>query len=82
MLSQHQRHRYLEYHDFGDGFIRFTIRSNVEFMVDTEAKVNPLIEALESAGFPVGGTGPTVISPLAVVTTHSWVHVLNRIRAT
>ena len=47
-----------------DGYMRFTTRNNIEFMVDSEDKVKPLIEDLESrkfAGgsfkFPVGGTG-------------------------
>ena len=46
--------------DFADGFVRFTSRSNIEFMVDAEAKVAPLIETLTEEGFPVGGTGNSV----------------------
>src|SRR5512140_3787911 len=34
---------------YADGFMRFTIRSNVEFMVGDEAKVKPLIAALGGA---------------------------------
>ena len=40
---------------YADGHVRFTIRSNIEYMVDEEAKVDPLIEALEKEGFVVGG---------------------------
>src|SRR6056297_2643329 len=28
---------------FGDGYVRFTLRSNIEYMVTDEAKVQPLI---------------------------------------
>jgi sulfite reductase beta subunit len=45
---------------FGEGFCRFTIRSNVEIPVSSEAKVAPLITELEKSGFPVGGTGNSV----------------------
>jgi len=45
---------------YADGHVRFTIRSNIEFMVADESRVAPLIEALVSSGFPVGGTGNSV----------------------
>ncbi|HET9577486.1 MAG TPA: dissimilatory-type sulfite reductase subunit beta, partial [Usitatibacter sp.] len=35
---------------YADGYMRFTIRSNVEFMVGDEAKVAPLIGALNAKG--------------------------------
>ncbi|MCN4143547.1 MAG: dissimilatory-type sulfite reductase subunit beta [Thiohalomonas sp.] len=57
--------------DLGDGFIRFTIRSNLEYMVDSEAKVAPMIEAIEKAGLIVGGTGPTITAPSH---TQGWLH--------
>ncbi len=41
---------------YGEGYVRFTIRSNIEYMVSDEAKVEPLIKALTDAGFVVGGT--------------------------
>src|SRR4030067_1457686 len=47
---------------YADGYVRFTIRSNIEFMVSEEKKVAPLIEGLTKAGFPVGGTGNSVTS--------------------
>ncbi len=43
--------------EYAEGHVRFTIRSNIEFMVSSEAKVAPLIEQLGKGGFPVGGTG-------------------------
>ena len=41
---------------FADGYVRFTIRSNIEYMIDQESKVGPLIVELEKNGFVVGGT--------------------------
>jgi len=50
-----------------DGYLRFTTRNNIEFMVDSREKVKPLLEDLKqrkfAAGsnkFPVGGTGAGV----------------------
>ena len=45
---------------YADGFMRFTTRSNAEFMVTSSDKTGPLIEDLNTAGFPVGGTGNSV----------------------
>ena len=47
---------------YADGHVRFTIRSNIEYMVSDAGRVAPLIEALTSNGFPVGGTGNSVSS--------------------
>jgi len=33
--------------EFADGYVRFTIRSNIEFYVDTEAKLQPLVDTLK-----------------------------------
>jgi len=61
-----------------DGYVRFTTRNNIEFMVDSEDKVKPLVQDLESrkfAGgsykFPVGGTGAGITN---IVHTQGWVH--------
>jgi sulfite reductase beta subunit len=61
-----------------DGYLRFTTRNNIEFMVDSEDKVAPLKQDLESrkfAGgsfkFPVGGTGAGVTN---IVHTQGWIH--------
>ena len=56
-----------------DGFLRFTTRNNVEFMVDDKAKVQPLLDDLASRGnkFPVGGTGAGITN---IVHTQGWVH--------
>jgi sulfite reductase beta subunit len=57
--------------DFADGFVRFTSRSNIEFMVDAETKVAPLIDKLTEEGFPVGGTGNSVSM---IAHTQGWLH--------
>ena len=56
-----------------DGYLRFTTRNNVEFMVDAKAKVQPLLDDLKKRGnkFPVGGTGACVTN---IVHTQGWVH--------
>jgi len=56
-----------------DGFMRFTTRNNIEFMVDSKEKVQPLLDTLASMGnrYPVGGTGAGVTN---IVHTQGWVH--------
>ena len=61
-----------------DGYLRFTTRNNIEFMVDSKDKVEPLKQDLLSrkypAGsykFPVGGTGAGVTN---IVHTQGWIH--------
>jgi len=56
---------------FGEGFVRFTTRSNMEISVTEESKVQPLIDALEKGGFPIGGTGNSVS---LVSHTQGWLH--------
>ncbi len=61
-----------------DGYMRFTTRNNIEFMVDSKDKVDALKKDLESrkfdAGsykFPIGGTGAGITN---IVHTQGWVH--------
>ena len=61
-----------------DGYVRWTTRNNIEFMVDEESKVEPLVQDLESRKFdggsykfPVGGTGAGVTN---IVHTQGWIH--------
>jgi len=61
-----------------DGYLRFTTRNNVEFMVDKKEKVQPLVDDLESRKqpggcykFPVGGTGAGITN---IVHTQGWIH--------
>ncbi len=54
-----------------DGYLRFTSRNNVEFLLTDEKKIDPLINALINLGYPVGGTGNSISNP---VHTQGWVH--------
>ena len=60
------------------GYLRFTTRNNIEFMVDDESKLPALEQDLASrkfAGgsykFPIGGTGAGVTN---IVHTQGWIH--------
>ena len=57
--------------EFAEGHVRFTTRSNIEFMVSSEDKVEPLIKKLQDEGFPVGGTGNSVS---VISHTQGWLH--------
>ena len=57
--------------EMADGHVRFTTRSNVEFMVSDETRVDPLIEKLEADGYPVGGTGNSISM---ISHTQGWLH--------
>ena len=56
-----------------EGFLRFTTRNNIEFMVDDKAKKDALMADLKTRGnkFPIGGTGAGVTN---IVHTQGWVH--------
>ena len=56
---------------FAEGYVRFTIRSNIEFMLSSADKVQPLIDALMAKGFPIGGTGNSVSM---ISHTQGWLH--------
>ncbi|MFZ0133350.1 MAG: dissimilatory-type sulfite reductase subunit beta [Desulfobacterales bacterium] len=60
------------------GYVRWTTRNNIEFMVDDQSKVDALVKDLESRKFnggsfkfPVGGTGTSITN---IVHTQGWVH--------
>ncbi len=54
------------------GFLRFTSRANVEFLVARQEDVEPLIkEVHDKLGFPIGGTGHGVSN---IVHTQGWMH--------
>jgi len=57
--------------EFCDGYLRYTSRNNVEFLVTDESKVEPLIERLAAEGFPIGGMGNSISNP---VHTQGWIH--------
>lgn len=56
---------------YADGHVRFTMRSNIEYMVSDGGKVDALIKALEDAGFVVGGTGNSIAM---ISHTQGWLH--------
>jgi len=60
------------------GYVRWTTRNNIEFMVDSKDKVQPLVDDLQSRKFdggsykfPVGGTGAGITN---IVHTQGWIH--------
>jgi sulfite reductase beta subunit len=57
--------------EFCGGYLRFTSRNNVEFLLTDAAKIEPLIKRLQAEGFPVGGIGPAISN---CVHTQGWVH--------
>ncbi len=56
---------------YGEGYVRFTTRSNIEFMVSTFDKVPALVAGLQAEGFPVGGTGNSISM---ISHTQGWLH--------
>ena len=53
------------------GYLRFTSRNNIEFLLDNPDNIEPLRKELADAGYPVGGTGHTISN---VVHTQGWIH--------
>lgn len=56
---------------FCDGFLRFTSRNNIEFLLTDQGKIAGLKDACKKMGIPIGGTGHSVTS---IVHTQGWVH--------
>ncbi|NIP41364.1 MAG: dissimilatory-type sulfite reductase subunit beta [candidate division Zixibacteria bacterium] len=54
-----------------DGYLRFTSRNNVEFLLTDESNIDPLVKDLEELGHPVGGLGKSISN---IVHTQGWVH--------
>jgi len=56
-----------------NGYVRFTTRNNIEFLLDDKSKLEELVNDLESRGnrFPIGGTGAGVSN---IVHTQGWIH--------
>ncbi len=54
-----------------DGYLRFTSRNNVEFLLADASNIDPLIGELSTLGFPVGGTNNAIST---IVHTQGWVH--------
>jgi sulfite reductase beta subunit len=54
-----------------DGYLRFTSRNNIEFLLTDSANIDPLIKDLDEIGHPVGGMGNAISN---IVHTQGWVH--------
>ncbi|MBI5057969.1 MAG: dissimilatory-type sulfite reductase subunit beta [Nitrospirae bacterium] len=54
-----------------DGYLRFTTRNNVEFLVSDQSKLDPLVADLKARKYAIGGIGPRISN---IVHTQGWVH--------
>jgi len=54
-----------------DGYLRFTSRNNVEFLLTKEENIDPLIRDIQALGHLVGGIGRAISN---IVHTQGWVH--------
>jgi sulfite reductase beta subunit len=54
-----------------DGYLRFTSRHNVEFLLTKEENIDPLIKEVNALGHPVGGIQNSIS---AIVHTQGWIH--------
>jgi sulfite reductase beta subunit len=54
-----------------DGYLRFTSRNNVEFLLTDESNIDPLIAELQELGNIVGGIGNKISN---IVHTQGWIH--------
>jgi len=54
-----------------DGYLRFTSRNNVEFLLTDQANIDPLIADLNKIGHLVGGIGNAISN---IVHTQGWIH--------
>jgi sulfite reductase beta subunit len=57
--------------NYCDGYMRFTSRHNLEFLLTDESQIDPLIDDLVKIGHPVGGIGNAISS---IVHTQGWIH--------
>jgi len=53
------------------GYLRFTSRNNVEFLLTDSSKIDPLVNDVKALGHPVGGIGNSISN---IVHTQGWVH--------
>ncbi|MFC2035545.1 dissimilatory-type sulfite reductase subunit beta [Chloroflexota bacterium] len=54
-----------------DGYLRFTSRNNIEFLLANKANIDPLVEDLRAMGLPIGGTGKSISN---MIHTQGWIH--------
>ncbi len=53
------------------GYLRFTTRNNIEFLVSDEKNLEPLQKELKERGYMIGGIGSRISN---VVHTQGWIH--------
>ncbi|NCO66221.1 MAG: dissimilatory-type sulfite reductase subunit beta [Candidatus Aquicultor secundus] len=56
---------------YADGYLRFTSRNNIEFLLANKDNIDPLIKDINAAGTLVGGTNNAISN---VIHTQGWVH--------
>lgn len=56
---------------YSEGYLRFTSRNNVEFLLGNKDNIDPLIKELNEMGTLVGGTNNSISN---IVHTQGWVH--------
>ncbi len=54
-----------------DGYLRFTSRNNIEFLLADKDKIDPLVKDLAAMGFPIGGINNSISN---IVHTQGWIH--------
>ncbi len=68
-------HRLRQFADLADkycgGYLRFTSRHNVEFLLTDPAKIEPLVNEVRALGYPVGGIANSISN---IVHTQGWIH--------
>jgi len=57
--------------EYSGGYLRFTSRNNLEFLLDDPARIEPLKQELIALGYPVGGTNNAISN---IVHTQGWIH--------
>ena len=72
LLSVHTIRQFADLADkYCGGYLRFTSRNNVEFLLTEPGNIEPLKQDLMRAGYPVGGTNNSISN---IVHTQGWVH--------
>ncbi len=72
LISVDKIRRYCDLADkYCGGYLRFTSRNNVEFLLTEQKSIDPLVADLKELGHPVGGMGNAISS---IVHTQGWVH--------
>jgi len=56
---------------FCDGYLRFTSRNNIEFLLTDQSKIAGVKDACKKLGVPIGATGHSLSN---IVHTQGWVH--------